>query len=92
MSDTKYIRRLVRTLTVFTCVFLTIHDWRGPQYSGSRAMLAAEGVDNPSSDDLIAFATLVRRKAVVGLLIAVAVTAAFVLLFRWWRLPPFDWR
>ena len=54
-------------------------------------MLAAAGVSNPSSADLEAFASLVRRKAVVGLLIAVTVTAVFVVLFRSWRLPPFDW-
>ena len=93
MSNGNSIRTLVRGLTVFTCLFLTVHDLRGaPQYSGSRAMLAGAGVSKPSSADLEAFASLVRRKAVVGLLIAVAGTAMIVVLFRWWRLPPFDWR
>jgi len=93
MSNGNSIRKLVRDLTVFTCLFLTLHDLKGAaQYSGTRAMLAASGVSNPSGADLEAFASLVRRKAIFGLLIAAAVTVTFVVLFHWWRLPPFDWK
>jgi hypothetical protein len=55
-------------------------------------MLVAAGIEEPESADLEAFATFIRRKAVLGLLFAIVATGAFIILFHLWKLPPFDWK
>jgi hypothetical protein len=70
VSDSTFIRTQVRNLNVFTCLFLTIWDWRSP-YAGSRSMLTADGVTDPNISDVQLFAALIRRKAVIGMLVAI---------------------
>ncbi|MGO9242006.1 MAG: hypothetical protein ACLQBJ_14475 [Bryobacteraceae bacterium] len=90
MSNEDFIRGQVKALTVITCIVLAVNDLRA-QRSGSRAWLLSVGVDNPCSSDLELLGTLIRRKAVVGSLVAIAIPAAYIALLHYWRLPPFNW-
>ena len=89
MSDEAWIRSQVRSLTVATCVYLSVRDWRS-RYAGGRGWLAHVGLADPGPSDLQLFASLVWRKALVGTLLAVLIVGGWIVLFRVLKLPPFS--
>jgi len=88
MSNDTQIREQIRRLTVATCIFIAIRDWRS-QHGASREWLVRGGIANPAASEVTLFSRLAFRKAITGFLVAVLLGALCIFLLHWWNLPPF---
>jgi len=77
----------VAGLPVVTCLFLWFQDRQS--YSGSRSWLSRLGVPDPSASEIRRFVALVRKKALLGTVVAAFVGIGLIWLYHYLGLPPF---
>lgn len=84
------LRAHVRKLTVMTCIYLSL---RRSAIMSSSNELQGLGIGNVDDSQLDRFFSLVRRKALVGVIIAFGGPLLFIAACIYWKLPPFVfWR